>query len=69
MDTWCQIGKDDNDDRVDLYAAFGYDPCTSADGCAVGLAYTGTACESYYKTSFSEYQGTASEDAYVNIYV
>ena len=68
MDTWCTIGQTDADDRVDVYAAFGYDPCT-AGSCTVGLAYTGTACTSYYKTSFNEYQGTATEDAYVNTYV
>ena len=30
--------------KVDLYAAFGYDPCTVGDWCTVGKAYTGGAC-------------------------
>ena len=66
MYTWSQIGEDDNDDRVDLYAAFGKD---SSYYGTVGVAWVGGACTGYYKTSFNEYRDTASENAYVMVHL
>ena len=60
-------GKDDGDPRVDLYVWFGRDAeCTDTEeGCTVGLAWTGGACQDYVKASFNEWQPTPTENAMV----
>ena len=60
LDTWAQIGQDDADPKVDLYAAFGKDPSYWG---TVGLAYVGGACNDFIKTSFNEWRKTPSATA------
>ena len=65
MNNWSQYGKEDNDAKVDLYAAFGKD---SEYYGTVGLAWVGGACREHDKTSFNEWRKTPVETAMVKIY-
>ena len=57
-----QAGVDDGQANVDLYAWFGKDPEYYG---TVGLAWVGTACVNYYKTSFNEHRNTPVAMAWV----
>lgn len=62
LDNAAQAGVDDGQANVDMYAWFGKD--TDYYG-VIGLAWLGTICTSYYKTSFNEHRNTAAEMAWV----
>jgi len=62
LNNWSQYGKEDNDAKVDLYAAFGKD---SEYYGTVGLAWVGGACREHDKTSFNEWRKTPVETAMV----
>lgn len=57
-----QYGVDDADPTVDLYAWFVDDPEYWG---TVGVAWVGTACLPYYKTSMNEHRDTPTEMAWV----
>jgi hypothetical protein len=64
LNAWSDIGKDDADPKVDLYAAFGYDP-PQPGMSTVGLAWVGGACNDRIKTSMNEHRGSPAETAMV----
>ena len=62
LDDAAKAGQDDGDAKVDLYVWFGKDPDYWG---TIGLAWVGTACVNYHKTSFNEWRKTPVENAYV----
>jgi hypothetical protein len=64
LEAWSNIGQQDADSKVDLYAAFGYDP-PQYGMSTVGLAWVGGACNDRIKTSMNEHRNTPTETALV----